>query len=188
VGGHVHQLDPVAYDPANRVRSWLRLPVELRESVSIGRDEWMAGGPAEPSKVKGEFTLQFHPPGEACGDHPGPCLTGIATGDLSGIVTIDVASVLPVVGTARTVTASTATIRIERHDGVLEGAAAGFLDRLTGEFRNVTAWVGGSGPYEEADGYVRVEGRDTPEGVEHSHYEGFLHLPKKDEVPHLIVP
>jgi hypothetical protein len=148
----------------------------------------MAGGPAEPSKVKGDFTLQFHRPGVECGTHPGPCLTGIATGDLSGKVTIDVASVLPVNSTARSVTASTATIRIKRLDGVLEGAAAGFLDRMTGEFRNVTAWVGGTGPYEEADGYVRVEGRDTPEGVEHSRYEGFLYLPKQDEVPHLIIP
>lgn len=135
----------------------------------------------QPKHVKGDFTLRFFPPGEACAPHAGACLKGTATGDLSGDVFIAVNNSLRVQGTARTVSVSNATISITRPDGRLDGGAAGFLDISTGEFKNVTPWVGGTGPYANADGFVRVEGADDlATGIEHSTYEGYLHLPKNN--------
>jgi hypothetical protein len=132
----------------------------------------------KPVRVEGEFTLRFFPPGDACLPFPGPCLIGTATGDLSGDVFIRVYNSRRIEGSARTVSVSLADISITRTDGRLDGGAAGFLDVGTGEFRNVTPWVGGTGRYAGADGYVRVDGRDDlATGVERSRYKGFLFLP-----------
>jgi hypothetical protein len=130
-------------------------------------------------KVKGSFTLQFHPAGQ-CSPHQGACLTGTAEGDLAGEVQILVlASTATQAG--RFVSGSLATITIRRDvDNVLDGIAAGLLDRVTGEFKNVVYWVGGTGRYAGVGGYIRTEGFDTPEGVEHSAYEGFLRFPEVD--------
>lgn len=62
---------------------------------------------------------------------------------------------------------------------MLNGAAAGSLDRVSGEFHNVTSWVGGTGQYANATGFVRVDGFDDPSGVERSSYEGTLVASKK---------
>jgi hypothetical protein len=110
------------------------------------------------------------------------CLKGTATGDLSGDVLIRVNDSYRVEGSARSVSVSNADISITRPDGRLDGGAAGFLDITTGEFRNVTPWVGGTGPYANANGFVRVEGMDDlATGVEHSTYEGYLVLPKHEQ-------
>ena len=128
--------------------------------------------------VKGDFTLQFHPPGPACQPWTGACLIGTATGDLAGDVFIRVNNSYLVEGSARTVSVSNADITINTSNGEIKGAAAGSLDRSSGEFHNVTSWVGGTGDYVQATGFVRVDGFDTPAGVEHSSYEGDLILPK----------
>lgn len=129
--------------------------------------------------VKGDFTLQFYPPGPNCTPWPGACLKGTATGDLSGQVLIRVNNSYLVAGSARTVSVSNADITITRPNGdELKGAAAGSLDRGSGEFHNVTSWVGGTGVYAQATGFVHVDGFDDPSGVERSSYEGTLVLPK----------
>lgn len=133
-------------------------------------------------KIKGEFTLQFHPPGsDECGSHDGACLVGVVTGDIKGHISIDVYDTLLVSATRRTVSASTARVFIHTDDGDLVGIAAGLLDRDTGEFRNTIYWTGGTGAYENANGYARTEGHDTPEGVEHSTFEGYLRTRKQDQ-------
>jgi hypothetical protein len=139
-----------------------------------------AASDTKTMRVKGDFTLRFFPPGAECAPHPGACLKGTATGDLSGDVLIRVNNSYRVAGSARTVSVSNADISITRPDGRLDGGAAGFLDITTGEFKNVTPWVGGTGAYAEATGSVRVEGTDDlASGVEHSSYDGYLILPKK---------
>lgn len=129
-------------------------------------------------QVKGDFTLQFYLPGPSCAPWPGACLRGEATGDLSGDVFIRVNNSYSVAGSARTVSVSNADITIARPNGdELKGGAAGSLDRSSGEFHNVTSWVGGTGEYVGATGFVHVDGFDDPSGVEHSSYSGTLILP-----------
>jgi hypothetical protein len=138
--------------------------------------------PKGERKVKGEFTLQFHPAGQ-CSPHEGACLTGTAFGDLAGEVQILVLANTATQGAqgGRFVSGSLATITIRRDiNNVLDGIAAGLLDRDTGEFKNIVYWVGGTGRYAGVGGYIRTEGFDTPEGVEHSAYEGFLRYPEID--------
>jgi hypothetical protein len=139
-----------------------------------------AASDAKTKQVKGNFTLQFYPPGPNCTPWAGACLKGTATGELSGEVFIRVNNSYMVDGSARTVSVSNADITITRPNGdELKGAAAGSLDRTSGEFHNVTSWVGGTGAYAEATGFVHVDGFDDPSGIEHSSYRGTLVLPKR---------
>lgn len=132
-------------------------------------------------QIKGDFTLQFYPPGPNCAPWAGACLKGTATGNVSGDVLIRVNNSYAVAGSARQVSVSNADITITRPNGdVLKGAAAGSLDRASGEFHNVTSWVGGTGQYVNATGFARVDGFDDPSGVEHSSYDGTLVTPKNN--------
>jgi hypothetical protein len=124
--------------------------------------------------VNGELMLRF-PSNGGLPLQPGSPLTGTTTGDLSGDVDIRIIARQPIPGSARTFSAAIAEITITRPDGILKGAAAGGFDVATGEFHNVTAWIGGTGRYVNARGLVRFEGVVEPRaGVARETYQGNL--------------
>ncbi|MGH9248079.1 MAG: hypothetical protein ACRD0W_00950 [Acidimicrobiales bacterium] len=168
----------------SRTVTTLTLVLALIAAIVVGVIAWAIDAGAEPndasSKVRGTFTLQFHPPGPNCDPHPGPCLTGTMDGDVVGDVFVGVHDSLIADGSQRFVSVAFATFEVVTDDGVLTGAAAGFLDPGSSEFRDLIAFTGGTGIYADADGYVRSDGRSLPDGSERLAYEGWLRLPEHE--------